>query len=208
MPKSPENQPELLLTSFTTWLPHQKSNASDDLLKEFPDRAWRLRLLPVDTDQASQRVIAAIQELKPGAVVCLGMAELRSRLNLELSARFCGDRLQTSLDLASLVRDLEYTEISTDAGQFVCEGLYYHVLQHLQRHHPHVPCVFVHVPVLRLAIKPKFWRILSECSIVCCPKLVIQANHEINSIDTRQSKLTTIAMVNSLLVISGDSGQL
>ncbi len=173
MPKLPEKQPELLLTSFTTWLPHQNSNASDDLLKEFPDRAWQLRLLPVDTHQASQRVIAAIQELKPGAVVCLGTAELRSRLSLELFARFCGDRLQTSLDLTSLVRDLEYTEISTDAGQFVCEGLYYHVLQHLQRYHPRIPCVFVHVPVLTASNKAQ----ILEDFVRVCDRLLSQVSH-------------------------------
>ena len=50
---------KVLLTSFSTWLPHQKSNSSDDLLHEvtkddsLPASLTTLRQLPVDIHLAS-----------------------------------------------------------------------------------------------------------------------------------------------------------
>jgi pyroglutamyl-peptidase len=61
---------KILLTSFQTWLPHQTSNSSDDLLEEIakldisPSLTF-LRQLPVDVSEASQLVIAKIEELQP-----------------------------------------------------------------------------------------------------------------------------------------------
>ena len=59
---------KILFTSFTTWLPHQKSNSSDDLLQEIQiagDRNSFLRQLPVDIELASKSVISKIAELQP-----------------------------------------------------------------------------------------------------------------------------------------------
>lgn len=55
--------------------------------------------------------------------------------------------LNTSVDLVKIVAGLSATEISYDAGKFVCEGLYYEVLKYLQPQ-PNIPCIFVHVPIL------------------------------------------------------------
>jgi pyroglutamyl-peptidase len=51
-------------------------------------------------------------------------------------------------DLEKLVAGLAGTEISHDAGKFVCEGLYYQVLKYLREHKLNISCIFVHVPVL------------------------------------------------------------
>lgn len=145
----------ILLTSFQTWLPHHISNSSDDLLSKIPKQRIPqelsltfLRQLPVDTPQASQRVLSAIQILQPDAIVCCGMAETRSQLTIESNA-WCGDRqLKTPVDLDTLVAELTATAVSHDAGKFVCEGLYYEVLNYLQRIQSPSRCVFVHVPLL------------------------------------------------------------
>ncbi|QIZ70224.1 peptidase C15 [Oxynema aestuarii] len=169
----------VLLTSFTTWLPHQPSNASDDLLgylsrdrfatppadRALLQNAHFLRKLPVDFHLAPQRAIAAIEHLQPEAIVCCGMAETRQKLTLESRARY-GDRtVNNPLDLDRLVHGLQWTEISHDAGQFVCERLYYSVLDYLHhrqkatvgaiavrpdpvKHDNHRRCLFVHVPPL------------------------------------------------------------
>lgn len=145
----------LVLTAFQTWLPHQVSNASDDLLAIIEaDRVpgcTFLRQLPVETASASQKVIATLAQLRPAGVICCGMAESRSRLSVESGARGAGTWLKTSLDLPRLVAPLSATDISDDAGQFVCEGLYFQVLQHLQT--LDWPCwaLFVHVPRLTAA---------------------------------------------------------
>lgn len=142
----------LLLTSFQPWLDHHTSNASDDLLAKLDPIHWPygcltlLRHLPVDTAAASQTTVMAIDTLKPDGVICCGMAEGRSHLTLESNARWGEATRTTSLDLETLIHGLPWTQISHDAGQFVCEGLYFHVLEHLAT--VTWPCcaIFVHVP--------------------------------------------------------------
>jgi len=184
---------KILLTSFQTWLPHQTSNSSDDLLGEIAQMdalstsLTLLRQLPVNVPEASSRVIAKIEELQPDGIICCGMAESRTKLTVE-SCATCGyasyrgslysyclyicrilrlkglqDFLQcllaistqpdsrlikSSVDLEKLVAGLAGTEISHDAGKFVCEGLYYQVLKYLRERKLNISCIFVHVPVL------------------------------------------------------------
>lgn len=142
----------LLLTSFTTWLAHQKSNSADDLL-EIIERAniydcCYLRQLPVEIKAASLKAIAIIQQIQPSAIICCGMAESRDRLSIESNARCRDNCLYTAVNLPQLVSCLSDTSISHDAGQFVCEGLYYQVLDYLRSLDLDIPCLFVHVPVL------------------------------------------------------------
>lgn len=145
----------VLLTSFAVWRTHQRSNSSDDLLLALVHRYQSpllhvFRQLPVNVPVAQALTIAKIQQLQPQVVLCCGMAEARDRLNLEARA-VVGDRvLQTSMNLNRLTKNLKNTEISRDAGRFVCNGLYYAILNYLQSYHPSIQCLFVHVPVLTI----------------------------------------------------------
>lgn len=136
----------ILLTSFAPWLHHQQSNSSDDLLVSIQDDSQKkllfLRQLPVNTHRASERVIKAIQDKNPDLVICCGMAESRYRLSLESNARSGTKKLLTPIPLGNLIKNLNYSYISHNAGQFVCEELYFQVLQH------HPRALFVHVPLL------------------------------------------------------------
>jgi pyroglutamyl-peptidase len=142
----------ILLTSFTTWLPHQKSNSSDDLLAEISkinhaSSLTFLRRLPVDAEKASSYLIDKINEITPDAIICCGMAECRHELSIESNAT-CGDMvLKTNIELKKLVHDAE-VQISHDAGKFVCEGLYYTVLKYILDSNLNISCIFVHVPIL------------------------------------------------------------
>ena len=184
---------KILLTSFQTWLPHQTSNSSDDLLGKIAQldalstSLTFLRQLPVDVPEASRQVIAKIEELQPVGIICCGMAECRTKLTVE-SCATCGYisyrirlygycmsvcrrfklkglqsflqnlllssnlpdsiLIKTSVDLEKLVAGLTGTEISHDAGKFVCEGLYYQVLKYLRERKLNIRCIFVHVPVM------------------------------------------------------------
>ena len=145
---------KILLTSFDTWLPHQRSNASDDLLEQIAQSNYLspsltlLRKLPVDVEKASCAAIAKLNELHPDVIVCCGMAEQRTQLTVESNAT-CGNiMLATRVDLKRLVAGSDRIEISHDAEKFVCEGLYYSMLKYLQERQIHIPCVFVHVPIL------------------------------------------------------------
>lgn len=147
-------QKRFVLTSFDTWLPHHKTNSSDDLLAEvaqldsLPYDLTMLRLLPVDVQQASFLVIKKIHELNPDGIICCGMAEKRTLLSVEVGATREETLLQTKVDLEQLVAGAQAIEISHDCGKFVCEGLYYSVLDELRQHQLTIPCIFVHVPIL------------------------------------------------------------
>lgn len=145
---------KILLTSFDTWMPHQKSNSADDLLakisqeKHFGYSLILLRKLPVDPEAAPKEAIAKIKQVQPHGVICAGMAESRQKLTVELQA-FAGEKCcKTLVNLPQLIAGLTNTEISHDAGKFVCEALYYEVLNYLQTQAKLIPCIFVHVPLL------------------------------------------------------------
>ncbi|WP_318013922.1 hypothetical protein [Oscillatoria salina] len=161
---------KILLTSFQTWLPHQKSNSSDDLLAQiagsnFPDAEIAfLRQLVVDTETASKNAIGKIQQWQPDLIVCCGMAESRTQLTIESNATCGAFLLQTKVDLSDLLTGLEFTEISHDAGKFVCEGLYYEVLNYLQQTNSASLCIFVHIPLLTPENSPLI--ITDFCTII------------------------------------------
>ncbi|MBW4593599.1 MAG: peptidase C15 [Brasilonema angustatum HA4187-MV1] len=144
----------ILLTSFDTWLPEQKSNSSDDLLIEvsrlnsLPYDLTFLRQLRVDVQLASFRVIEKIHQLQPDCIICCGMARRRTLLSVEVGASSGEIVLQTTVNLEKLVAGARAVEISHDCGKFVCEGLYYSVLDELRQRELTTPCIFVHVPIL------------------------------------------------------------
>lgn len=142
---------KILFTSFTTWLPHQKSNSSDDLLQQIQnvrDRDSFLRQLPVDIELASKSAISKISELQPDIIICCGMAQSRSHLTIEAKASDRDEVLNTQVNLPQLIAGIDGIEISYDAGKFVCEGLYYSILKHLQSSQLSTHCIFVHIPIL------------------------------------------------------------
>jgi pyroglutamyl-peptidase len=145
-------QNTILLTSFTTWKPHHTSNASDDLLAHISAEAAEsvhfLRGLPVDFESAPRQVMASFEGLKPDILVCCGMAEERHKLSIESRAVVEGVTTMTEIDLPHLTRDLPMTQISHDAGSFVCNTLYFAMLNHLKTQPRQHHCLFAHVPVL------------------------------------------------------------
>ncbi len=146
--------PTLLLTSFDIWEPHHTTNASDDLIDELifrnllPANTHLLRKIPVDFQKAPQLVIHTIQTLQPNVVICCGMAEKRSRLTLETRGHWQETHLHTSLDLPQIAQKLAFSEISHDAGKFVCNYLYFSILKYLQERSFPSHCLFIHVPLL------------------------------------------------------------
>jgi pyroglutamyl-peptidase len=161
-----------LLTSFDIWLPNQSSNSSDNLLElvivtklhSIPYAVTWLRKLPVDIPTAASQVIAKIDETQPDYIICCGMAESRLLLSVESNARstalraisstdnfsdYVGEtKLEAIVNLEQLVLGATALDISHDCGLFVCEGLYYSVLEYLLTHSIDSPCIFVHVPIL------------------------------------------------------------
>jgi pyroglutamyl-peptidase len=142
----------ILITSFAVWKPHHISNSSDDLIHLLDEKGHgpfpSLRLLPVDFELAPQRVLEKFNELRPKVLICCGMAEERSKLSIELMAVLGEKIMQTNVDLDTLTADLSMTEISHDAGGFVCNTLYFRMLDHLYSQDETHYCLFIHVPLL------------------------------------------------------------
>ncbi len=167
---------KILITSFTTWLPHQKSNSSDDLLIELAKVNYLsssltfLRQLPVDIQQASSRAIAQIDSLNPDIIICCGMAEGRQQLTVESNATSENNVIKTSVNLDKLIADLKVTAISHNAGKFVCEGLYYSTLKYLRDRQLNSHCIFVHVPIITphnvVEIKTDFSQIIDRLALL------------------------------------------
>jgi pyroglutamyl-peptidase len=146
----------ILITTFDIWLPHQKSNASDDLILALeaqgalPEHCQVLHRLPVDVGAAFAQIQAVMEGQRPAYVLCCGMAESRSRLNVELQAVCEGQVRRCAIpeeDWNSLRTHWHCAEISRDAGQFVCNGLYFRLLDELA-HWGNPLVLFVHVPLL------------------------------------------------------------
>lgn len=160
---------KILLTSFDTWEAHQQSNSSDDLLnalierKVLCDDCYFLKKILVDFEVAPQTVIDQITKLEPELVICCGMAESRPFLSVESTGTHLDEALVTELDLEMLLEGTRcpphisqelVTRVSHDAGNFVCNHLYYSVLKHYwvlkhdQEQNPNYHCLFIHVPLL------------------------------------------------------------
>ncbi|NJM85273.1 MAG: peptidase C15 [Leptolyngbyaceae cyanobacterium RM2_2_21] len=167
--------PRFLLTSFRPWRAHQISNASDDLLAALqhqallPKNTYLLRRLPVSFQLAPAEVLENIVLLRPDFVICCGLAENRCRLSLELQGVEAESFLQTPLYLPSLLSGTTITEISADAGSYVCNYLYFRVLQFLSQK-PGCQALFVHVPPLNQANTPlivqDFRRVLHQLAVL------------------------------------------
>lgn len=163
-------RPSLLLTSFDTWLPHQKSNTSDDLLSQvielesFPPQRSLLRKLPVDSRLATELAIEQLERLQPHAILCCGMAESRPKMMLESQAKRGNGVLKTRFHLPGLVAKLTHTEISDNAGSFVCNDLYYSLLEYIEKRQLPIQCLFVHVPLISAG---NLWQLQTDFLKLC-----------------------------------------
>ncbi|MEO0455038.1 MAG: peptidase C15 [Cyanobacteria bacterium P01_A01_bin.114] len=160
----------ILITSFQPWRAHQTANSSNVLLsgltkaKRLPPNTVWLSELVVNFELAPTQVINQICIHQPRLVICCGMAETRSHLTLEAQGSLGDHSLQTPLDVSALAKDAIYTQVSQDAGRFVCNHLYYRVLEYIKRHHLPCQALFIHVPALtprnRAVIEFDFLRIV------------------------------------------------
>lgn len=144
----------ILITTFAPWRAHQPSNASDDLIAHlhqqgrFSADIVLMRQIPVNFQLAPCQVIAKIVELRPRLVICCGMAEDRTHLTLERNGQRHQQVLQTSLNFSALLSKTYLSAISHDAGDYVCNHLYYEVLSFLEGNPVGAQGLFIHVPRL------------------------------------------------------------
>lgn len=164
-----------LLTAFEPF-GGAETNASGELLEQLPPRLDGVELRKATLPVAYERVFEAFLEHSRdetfAGVLLLGEAKGRRQLSLERYAHNLKNTLQADNDgrrfeeapiraggpaahatplslrplLDALWREGIPAGISHDAGGYVCNTLYYQVLDHLQTNEPSIPALFVHVP--------------------------------------------------------------
>lgn len=163
----------ILLTAFT---PFQgvAVNPSQLILERIIQPDVFTHLLPTEYDKSSAILTRLIDELKPQAVICLGVAQTREAINLERIALNVDDASKP--DNAGSLRQglpiiadapLAYAStlpleamqtaikahgipavISNHAGAFVCNHVFYTARHALETSGAKVPCGFIHVPAI------------------------------------------------------------
>jgi pyroglutamyl-peptidase len=131
----------------------------------------RGRTLAVNYAELGSRVAALIEELRPPAVICLGLWPGAPMLRLERIAANIAD-FEIADNVGAIAREpvleggpdayrstlpihtirdrlLEAgipAQLSGTAGQFLCNACMYHALHACAKHSPLSPCGFLHVP--------------------------------------------------------------
>ena len=146
------------------------------------------RVLPVEFDRCFKVLRPALRESSPDALICFGLNATASAMELETVARnrdllrgrdrkvVCRTiirnapaRLSTRLPVRSIARSLRRTgyrcAYSKDAGGYVCNNLFFHVVRHCPRG---MPCGFIHIP----AIGGKVW---TRARLVGAGRLIVRA---------------------------------
>jgi pyroglutamyl-peptidase len=137
---------------------------------------WEItsRILPVSRREGPAALLAALVDLKPGAVVCLGEATRRPAISIERVAinwldfcipDNCGETITdepviigapaayfTTLPVRSMLQAMLSAgipaELSLTAGAFLCNQLFFFLLHHLATSGESLPAGFIHLPVL------------------------------------------------------------
>jgi pyroglutamyl-peptidase len=153
---------KILVTGFVPW-GKNRVNPSGLLASEVGGH-----VLPVDFDRASRELRRLIRTTRPRAIVMMGLAPGRKRINLEVVAlnfehhprgwrriRKGGPlALMSRLPVDRLLQRLKKARVpatvSFHAGTFVCNRVFYEALTASK-----VPCGFVHVPPFRAMSRPR-----------------------------------------------------
>jgi pyroglutamyl-peptidase len=141
------------------------------------DAVVHARQMPCVFGSAIEALVAAIDDLRPELVICVGLAGGRSELSLERVAiniddgRIADNAGRQPIDLAvvdgapaayfstlpikAMVRDLRAAglpaSVSNTAGTFVCNHIFFGLMHHLATHAIHAPNArggFIHIPYL------------------------------------------------------------
>ena len=150
------------------------------------DLVARALMLPVAYDACVAEFADAVEHLKPDGVLLTGQAARRAVVSVERFAHSGASatqadnrgvvrgraaeeeriRLKATISAAKIARAIRASGIpsrlSTNAGDYVCNHLYYGVLKHLGAVSPRTPAVFVHLPATPDQAPPRAsWRRLA-----------------------------------------------
>lgn len=156
---SPTTSPRLLLTGFEPFV-HFLINpswiAAQRAAEAFPSQVIA-HCLPVDHHRSRQALLKLLTEIRPQAVLAMGLAagdtfriERLARKPVEFTTITGRPDHHITMDLDRIASPLARLNVpwrySDDAGQYVCESTYWTLLQFMAEQNLDIPCGFLHVP--------------------------------------------------------------
>jgi pyroglutamyl-peptidase len=199
---------KILMTGFVPF-PGVEVNPTELLIRYYQDQAVALpdgasviaEVLPTAFEAAGQRIRELILEEQPDAILSLGVAQKRDRINIERTAhnwdeatkpdnegvqrsgqKIVLDGAETyfsTLPVDAMLDALMAANIpaviSDDAGRYVCNHVFYCARHEVERLGGHIHCGFVHVPGLAGVSDLPGWemeRLLD--GVKCCVKVIAQ----------------------------------
>lgn len=159
------------------------------------------RLLPVDWEKGPAALRAAIDELQPAAVLCVGQAGGRDAFNIErvaINLRGGADNAGatqadapvaqdgptayfSTLPFAEMLQTLNTAEIpvtySYSAGIYLCNCVMYTALHYAAVRQPNMKAGFLHIPFLpeQTTDKPSLPREMMERGVLLCAEAVAKS---------------------------------
>ena len=175
---------KILLTAFDPF-GGERINPAQEVAAALPERIGGAEIIklwiPTAFGQAADKIIQAMENYCPDAVVSLGQAGGRKAVTPEriainwMDARIpdnaghqpkeqfiepggpdgCFSTLPVE-SMAAAIREIGLPgEVSLSAGSFVCNEVMYRVLRHAARAMPDTRCGFIHVPFLPEQVREK-----------------------------------------------------
>jgi len=174
----------IIITGFKPFMSHDV-NPTEEIISILPGQIYgneiiRL-LLPVEFDNSFDVLKEAIIKYKPNVVIALGLAGNRKAISLERVAinvdhSTAPDNIGntpnhktiiksgmnayfSTLPLDDIVLKLKQkninVEISNTAGTYVCNNLFYHLMNYIEENNLNIKAGFVHVPLMDEQLKSK-----------------------------------------------------
>ena len=164
-----------LVTGFEPFGEHEVNPSAllAEALAEDPDVATAV--LPVSYGRAAAELAAAVRAVEPGVVLCFGLADSRTEISVERFALNLDDAVspdnegvvsaapidpdgpvayRSGLPVDEIVAALREQGIpagtSRDAGGYLCNHVFYSLMDQLARERPQARGGFVHVPPLAI----------------------------------------------------------
>ncbi|MGE8207061.1 pyroglutamyl-peptidase I [Heyndrickxia sp. NPDC080065] len=166
---------KLLLTGFEPFL-GLPINPTEKIVKELQNKnigQYQIQsvLLPVDFEKGPELLISCLNDIKPDAVISLGLAAGRKKITPERIAINCRDGEPdnngvvmvdspiyedepagyfSTLPIREIVQILNENgypaNISNSAGTYLCNNIMYTLLNELNKNNLHIPAGFIHIP--------------------------------------------------------------
>jgi pyroglutamyl-peptidase len=168
--------PQILVTGFEPFAGAQLNSSQIvvDWLEEHSLDGVTLAILPVEYERSVERILRLIKEVDPEIIISLGQAEGRVKVSFErvavnlddariadnvgevrrdLPIRFDGDdaflaNLPVRAVVEALIARGHPVEESLSAGTFVCNHLFYIVMNHLKDSQSRCWMDFIHLPLV------------------------------------------------------------